>query len=220
MHYASKTLACACLLPVLLGAGCGDDDDDAAPGASEPASAGARAAAGSASDAPLAGAGSGAASSATSEEPAPSASACTRGTIESDFNATPLDGAGVQDGNLPPGAYVLSTTYLQLRVDPASQQRFGELMGPILADLQTREGLLAFSLGNSAECGSARTLAVWRDDVAMFGFVTGDAHGTAMASIGEVSRGGSIVTHWAGDADEATWAKAADKLGAEDGPFY
>ncbi|MEY4511492.1 MAG: hypothetical protein RLZZ450_3614, partial [Pseudomonadota bacterium] len=68
---------------------------------------------------------------------------CSRGTLEQDFGAAPLAGAGVVDGKLRAGNYVISATYLQLRQEPMAQQRFGELMGPILAELQTRPGLLA-----------------------------------------------------------------------------
>ena len=219
MDKRSRVLACACLLPLLFGVGCGDDDGATAESPTTPARAGAQAMAGG-GGAPLSAAGSGGPGAATTDDDAPPETACQRGVIEPDFDPSELDGPGVQDGKLVAGDYVLSTTFLELRVDPASQQRFGELMGPILADLKAREGLLAVSLGNSAQCGSARTLAVWRDDVAMFGFVTGSAHSAAMASVGEVSRGGSVVTHWAGNAAEATWSKAAEHIGAEDGPFY
>lgn len=145
---------------------------------------------------------------------------CSRGTLEQDFGAAPLAGVGVVDGKLRAGSYVISATYLQLRQDPAAQQRFGELMGPIMADLQTRKGLVAISLGTSSRCGVARTLSVWEDDIAMFGFVASEAHGAAVSSVKQVSRGGSLVTHWTGDAAQATWSAAAEHAGQDDGPLY
>lgn len=148
------------------------------------------------------------------------ASQCARGHLEADFMAGPLMGPGVVDGALDAAEYVLSTTYLELRQEPGAQRRFGELMGPIMADLMKRDGLVAVALGTSQECGTARTLSIWRDDVAMMGFVVGDAHRAAMGAVREVSRGGSLVTHWLGDQRDATWATAAQRAGDETGPFY
>jgi hypothetical protein len=147
-------------------------------------------------------------------------SQCARGHLEADFTAGPLMGPGVVDGALVAAEYMLSTTYLELRQEPDAQRRFGELMGPIMADLMKREGLVAVALGTSQECGTARTLSIWRDDVAMMSFVVGDAHSAAMAAVREVSRGGSLVTHWLGDQRDATWATAAQRAGDENGPFY
>jgi heme-degrading monooxygenase HmoA len=126
----------------------------------------------------------------------------------------------VVDGKLRAGNYVISATYLQLRQEPMAQQRFGELMGPILAELQTRPGLLAISLGTSSRCGVARTLSVWQEDIAMFGFVASPAHTAAVRAVKEVSRGGSLVTHWTGDAAQATWSAAAEHAAQDDGPLY
>jgi hypothetical protein len=159
-------------------------------------------------------------------EPEPDAAAadpfaaCDPGVIESDFQERTLRGSDAPEGTLPVGQYIISTTYLALRQDGAAQARFGQLMEPIRADLATRQGLLAYSLGSSRSCGAARTLAVWRDDIAMIGFVTGPAHGPAAASVTEVSRGGSLVTHWQGDEASANWAAAAEHAGAYDGPRY
>ena len=100
------------------------------------------------------------------------------------------------------------------------QGRFQELVEPIATDLASRDGLVGLSTGGSPGCGTARTLAVWRDDAAMFAFVTGEAHSAAMAAIDELSRGGSVVTHWLGDQTSATWENAAEQLAAEDGPTY
>jgi hypothetical protein len=145
---------------------------------------------------------------------------CTRGTLEADFEGAPLAGPAVKDGKLEPGEYVISSTYLRLRQDGPSQARFGELMGPIMADLQARDGLQALAFGNSRSCGVARTLSVWRDDIAMLGFVGSEAHGAAITSVTEVSRGGSLVTHWSGDETQAEWQTAVEHVGADEGPLY
>jgi hypothetical protein len=208
MNSLSKTLGLACLLQLHSLTGCADDAADAA--------------------APIIGAAGAEASPPADPEPKPpaagaeatAADGCSRGTLGDDFQAAPLAGVNVQKGSLIPGDYLISSTYLQLRGESDRQQRFDELMGPIMADLEAREGLVAISLGGSASCGAARTLAVWRDEMAMFGFVTGEAHGQAIASVGEVSRGGSIVTHWSGAAGDATWQSAAEHLAADEGPFY
>jgi heme-degrading monooxygenase HmoA len=143
---------------------------------------------------------------------------CTRGAIEADLQSAPLAGPGVQNGELAPGQYVMSSTYLQLQ--PEKTARFAELIGPIMADLASREGLLAISLGNAPACSVARTLTVWRDETAMFEFVVGDAHAAAMRAVAEISRGGSVVTHWTGDQSTANWSHAAEQLAADDGPLY
>jgi hypothetical protein len=143
---------------------------------------------------------------------------CAPGTIEADMNAMPLSGPGVHDGVLEPGEYIVSSTYLQLKQDALG--RFQELLEPIENDLASREGVVALSFGGSPRCGTARTLAVWRDEAAMFAFVTGEAHSAAVGAIDELSRGGSVVTHWAGDQISATWEHAAAQLAADDGPTY
>jgi hypothetical protein len=151
---------------------------------------------------------------------APVDSECTRGELEADFQGAPLAGPAVRDGKLEPGEYVISSTYLRLRQDASSQARFNELMGPIMADLQAREGLQALAFGSSQDCGVARTLSVWRDDMAMLGFVASEAHSAAISSVTQVSRGGSLVTHWTGNEEDAAWATAVEHVGADDGPQY
>jgi len=150
----------------------------------------------------------------------PTAAECERFKLETDFEGAPLTGPRVQDGELMEGDYIISSTYLQLRAEPEARQKFGELMQPIMADLMKRDGLLALSFGDSKRCGTARTLAVWRDDVAMFGFVTGEAHGRAVQAIDALSRGGSVVMHWNGDKNSANWSSAMNYLAEAEGPFY
>ena len=70
----------------------------------------------------------------------------------------------------------------------------------------------------AARCGTARTLAVWRDAAAMMAFVTGPAHAAAIAGVPTISRGGSLVTHFADDGSGANWAHAATVIGTVNGP--
>jgi hypothetical protein len=41
---------------------------------------------------------------------------CVRGSLESDLEASPLAGPGVREGALEPGDYVVSSTYLQIKL--------------------------------------------------------------------------------------------------------
>ena len=77
------------------------------------------------------------------------AAECERGKLEADFQGGPLAGPNVRDGALIAGEYIISSTFLQLRAEPETRQHFGELMQPIMADLMTRDGLLALSFGDS-----------------------------------------------------------------------
>lgn len=139
---------------------------------------------------------------------------CERGTIEDDLQAAPLSGRGVHDGVLAKGQYLVATTYLRLQ--PDKRARLNELVGPVVTDLVQREGLLGMTLGTSPGCNSARTLTVWRDEEAMLDFVVGAAHARVMQATDEVSRGGSLGTHWSGDESTATWEAAAAHLDADD----
>jgi hypothetical protein len=145
---------------------------------------------------------------------------CERGTLETDFAAPPLAGPALRDGVLPPGEYLVSSTYLQLEPAAEPQRLFNDLITPVVADLQTRPGLLALSLGQSEACGVARTLTVWQDEMAMLSFVSSPAHAAAMARITDISRGGSTVTHWLGDEASVNWSSAARYIGEDDGPRY
>lgn len=119
-----------------------------------------------------------------------------------------------------PGA-VVSTTYLRLKLDDPSLQRFSELTAPVVAAFFAADGMLAASIANSRHCGLARTLAVWRDEAAMMKFVTSAEHMAAIADISEVSRGGSITTHWtANKPEDASWPVAAEKLKNHRGRQY
>lgn len=159
---------------------------------------------------------------------------CDRGVLEADImgadqmgnpiplvwmgpGVDPMTGMLVDDGS----TYVVSSTYLAMKPDPAAQQAFGEVTPPIVPELFGNPGVVAFQLGSSNACASARTLTVWRDEAAMMAFVMSDAHATAAARIGEISRGSSVVTHWTGaTVAEIDWDIAVEHVAADAGPFY
>jgi hypothetical protein len=143
---------------------------------------------------------------------------CTRDELESDMERMPFAGPGVRDGAIEPGNYLMATTYLRLRADQTAL--FQELVGPVIADISTRSGLVALTTARSQECGTARTLTVWRDEAAMLEFVVGEAHGKAMQSIHDLSRGGSVAAHWTGDQAATSWDVAAEHLATTDRPEY
>ncbi|WP_224242444.1 hypothetical protein [Hyalangium gracile] len=147
---------------------------------------------------------------------------CTCGRLEEDLlREVPLFGPAVRaDGTLAPGQYIVSSTCLKMKTDAQAQARFRELVGPIGEALRSQPGLMAVAFASSERCQAERTLTVWKDEAAMYEFVTGDAHLAAMSAVSEVSRGGSIVTHWSDDERGASWEKAAQQLGADEGPFY
>jgi quinol monooxygenase YgiN len=139
--------------------------------------------------------------------------------VEDDFMAQPLAGTGYdpEQGLLEPrqGTYVASTTFLIL--DPEQTQRFQELVGAIMADLQTREGLVALSLGTSQKCGTARTMTLWKSQEAMMEFVFSPAHTAAMAEANVVGLNGAT-TSWEVAADEVpmSWELARTKIAEVD----
>ncbi len=143
---------------------------------------------------------------------------CNRGTVESDLTPTPWQGPGVDaSGNVKPGQYLVSTTYLRLKPDATAE--FMQLLGPIQARLPQQLGRVAVRFGVSQSCGTARTLAVWSDQTSMFQFVGSAEHAAAAAKIGDISRGGSAVTHFSDDGSGATFAHAASELAAVASPF-
>jgi heme-degrading monooxygenase HmoA len=138
---------------------------------------------------------------------------CSRGAVESDLQSLPWQGPGVDpSGNLEPGQYLISTTYLRLK--PNVNPEFMELFGPIMGRLQMQKGLVAVRVAQSSGCGSARTLGVWADEASMYDFVASPEHSAAVAKIGDLNRGGSAVVHFAGDASSATFENGAAKLAA------
>jgi quinol monooxygenase YgiN len=159
---------------------------------------------------------------------------CGRGTLEADLmgadqmgNPIPLiwmgPGVDPETGELVDdgGTYVVSSTYLAMKPDPGAQMAFGEVTPPLVPDLLGNPGVVAFQLGTSNTCASARTLTVWRDEAAMMTFVAGDAHMAAIGRVAEISRGGSVVTHWTGaSVADISWENAIERVMADEGPFY
>lgn len=160
--------------------------------------------------------------------------ACNRGTLETDLesqdaagNPAPPRWAGpgvdqatgelIDDGS----TYVVSATYLTIKPEGPAMQAFGEVIGPVVPELLGNPGVVAFQLASSTECSSARTFTVWRDEESMMAFVMSDAHAMASARVSEISRGGSVVTHWTGAVvADITWETALTQLEADAGPFY
>lgn len=160
---------------------------------------------------------------ATTQPRPPSADGCDPGVREADFlEVGPLVGPAVgPDGKLATGGgeLVVSTTYLQLK--PDVRARFDELNGPVAQTLQTQPGLVALAFAQSTTCGALRTLSVWKDEAAMYGFVASPAHAKAMAAIGELSRGNSAATHWkTADVNAMGWAQSLRALAVDTGPRY
>ncbi len=138
---------------------------------------------------------------------------CNRGTVESDLKASPWQGPGVDaSGNLKPGSYVVSTTYL--RFQPGATAEFVELYTPVVARLKMTSGLVAMRFGFSAACNSGRTLSVWADQASMVGFVTGPEHSAASARVADISRGGGAAIDFTDDGSGATFANAVTQLAA------
>ena len=164
----------------------------------------------------------------TDAAPTSDAGMCTGGVVESDLNgvgpeAWVLAGPGVDPatGELTPRTegFVVSSTYLRIR--PTGQMRFGQLIEPVVGSMMTSPGLLAFALGSSEECGTARTMTVWEDEASMMAFVVGPAHAAAVSAIAEVSRGDSLVLHWnASTPDDASPSEAVRRIAEYTGPRY
>jgi heme-degrading monooxygenase HmoA len=121
---------------------------------------------------------------------------------------------------IPPGSLV-ATTYLQLRIDPASQMTFGDVAGRVFGALFASPGLIAVATVASNQCAAARTLTVWESEEAMMGFVTSAAHAEAMARVGEMSRGGSVTTTFMANASgDVSWAEVVRRFEGHTGPIY
>jgi quinol monooxygenase YgiN len=145
--------------------------------------------------------------------PATDEAACVRGAIEADGrDSGPLE--------LPAGQYVISTTYLRLKNSRATLQQFSALNAPMEAALRRNPGRVKSVTRLSESCNTARTLTVWKDEAAMYEFVASPEHAAAMAAVTDVSRGGSIVTHWNDTEVGFNWQKAATSIAADTGPFY
>jgi hypothetical protein len=92
--------------------------------------------------------------------------------------------------------YVASTTVLlQSTTDAAKQMLFGQLVPPIITDVQKAPGFIGFQLGLSSKCHYARTLTVWKDMDSMMAFVMSPNHVNAMSHASQASDAGAV-TNW------------------------
>ena len=120
--------------------------------------------------------------------------ACVDDDLEvSDFAGPGYDAA--QGGLLEPlqDKYIASTTVLVLR--PETVEEFRATVGAMIPVLTQNPGLVGFSTGTSMKCGTARTMAVWRDQTAMMNFVASDEHVAGMQRTQEFSTTGTV-TSW------------------------
>lgn len=153
--------------------------------------------------------------------PTPDDTKCVRGTLEADLDqSAPFVGPGLVDGALPSGRYLMAATYLQGKPTQQAMSLFQSLVDPITRALPTTDGLIGARFANSSNCLTARTLSVWKDEASMYRFVASPAHAAAMAKTSELSRGGSVTTHWADTEAGATFEKAAEQLEADEGPLH
>lgn len=118
--------------------------------------------------------------------------------VDDDLEVTDFAGPGydaAQGGLLEPlqDKYIASTTVLVLR--PETAEEFRATVGAMIPVLTQNPGLVGFSTGTSMKCGTARTLAVWRDQTAMMNFVASDEHVAGMQRTQEFSTTGTV-TSW------------------------
>lgn len=147
---------------------------------------------------------------------------CQRGVMEPDFHAAfALQGPAVDaNGQLLPGTYIISSTYLRMKSTDEALAEFEAASAGLDETLATQPGLMAIQYGGSESCNTKRTLTVWKDEASMYQFVSSPAHRRAMLKTGVMSRGNSIVTSWTGDERGATWNKALERLAQETRPTY
>lgn len=141
---------------------------------------------------------------------------CRASQIEADLKRTPVEvPTSTVDTKKP---LLISTTYLALTTDPKGQAAFRSSMTEMIRVLPKTPGLVSFRFATSESCLSARTLAVWKDEVSMMAFVNSPEHHAAMRQINALSRGTSTFAHWEGSLDTAEWEHAASELAAGKGP--
>jgi hypothetical protein len=121
-----------------------------------------------------------------------------------------------KNGGLQPplqASYVAATTVLLQSSDPAKQALFGQLVTPVMADVQKAPGLVGLQFGLSGKCHYARTLTVWKDADALMAFVTSPNHAKAMANANQTGDAEAVVSWEMQPADfPPTWAMARAKI--------
>jgi quinol monooxygenase YgiN len=143
--------------------------------------------------------------------------------VEDDLSSPgPFAGPGYdpQSGIIgtPQAQYVAHATVIRLLPDPAKQQQFGAMVGPVIGRLVQSPGLVGFQVASSQKCGTARTVGVWKDISSMYAFVASDEHQAAAAKTYDVAAGGAF-THWNVSPAQVpvTWQVAMEKLAAKGG---
>ncbi|MFT3711612.1 MAG: hypothetical protein QM817_28580 [Archangium sp.] len=144
---------------------------------------------------------------------------CTRSAIEPDSGGEGWKGSGLVNGAIPPGRYVISSTYIAMKPTAEAQTGFQEVWTPLEKSLATTDGLIAYQTFGSTQCATARTIAVWRDEMAMFQFVGSPLHTAAIQKSTTISRGGGATTHWVDTEAGATLQRSVEQLGADQPTF-
>lgn len=82
----------------------------------------------------------------------------------------------------------------------------------VVSDLFTREGFLGFEAAESIECDFSFSHSLWRDEAAMYAFVTAPAHAKAMSMSSQLHHE-SAGAHWVGEArsEPPTWDEGLDR---------
>lgn len=142
-------------------------------------------------------------------------SACSRDRLEADGRDSS------ELAPLPPGPWIVSSTYLRLPLSKTALTKFSELNRPLEDALRANPGMVQAITRTSGACNTARTFVVWKDEAAMYAFVTSQAHSEAIANVSKVSRGGSIATHWKATTEaEVSWETVTRRLATFSGPIY
>ena len=101
------------------------------------------------------------------------------------------------------GWYVRSEEAAALRMEQATK---------VVGDVLARDGLLGFEAVESIECDIGISHTLWRDEAAMFAFVTGAPHAEAMALASRMHHE-AAGAHWVGEArsEAPSWQEGIDR---------
>ena len=115
----------------------------------------------------------------------------------------------------PQSSYVVSSTvlYVPAKPDPKGAA-FTMAVPPVVTQLSSAPGVIAFALGNDATCNSWRTLVVWDSQDSMMKFVTSGQHAVVMPQAKAMSEAGKVTSWMATPSDvmALTWEVARTHL--------
>lgn len=113
---------------------------------------------------------------------------------------------------LPAGHVEAVVNGWAIQTEEAAQLRVEHAMN-VIPDLFARDGFLGFEGMESVECNLSASHSLWRDEAAMYAFVQGNAHLTAMGA-GHTMHDFSAGAHWTGERREQapTWREGVDML--------